>query len=288
VNRERHRTDPEELEILRADPAGNITIFVLSPVPDQKLRAAAVRALLADPELRAEQVGFVTPPMAGNSPPRDCWALEMMGGEFCGNAARSFGLYVAGQTGLEGRHTLMIRISGVKQPLPVSVDTVAGTAEVSMPGPLAAIVLENGGRRFPAYVFEGITHVIAADTEAGEGLIPALLDALKKTGSPEARRPPDALGVMFYDTERRFMRPLVWVRSSGTTVFESSCGSGSAALGVWALRNVQDGGEKLAIDQPGGIIEVQVEKQGGMVRRIVIGGPVSLSGPRRRPLLHAH
>jgi hypothetical protein len=162
-----------------------------------------------------------------------------------------------------------------------------------MPGLLAETALECGGRCFPAYVFEGITHVIAENMEGGVELIPLLLDKLEKyrlpddCHPPDAWHPPDALGVMFYDTERRFMRPLVWVRSSGTTIFESSCGSGSAALGVWALRNVRDGGEKLAIAQPGGTIEVQVVKQGGRVRRIVIGGPAGLSGPRRWSPLRA-
>ena len=72
-----------ELEIVRADPAGNITVFVLSPVEDRDERAAAVSALMADPALKAEQVGFVLQPLNVADP----WRLEMMGGEFCGNAA---------------------------------------------------------------------------------------------------------------------------------------------------------------------------------------------------------
>ncbi|GHV93773.1 diaminopimelate epimerase [Spirochaetia bacterium] len=253
-----------ELEIIRADPAGNITIFVLSPVEGREMRAAAAKALLADPALQAEQVGFVLPPDGGGH-----WRLEMMGGEFCGNAARNFGLYIAGQNGLKGKHTLMIEISGAGQPLPVYVDTEAGTAAVAMPGPLAETEIECAGRRFPVCVFEGITHVIAEDTEPDEELLHSLLGCFEHH--------PDALGVMFYDTKKRFMRPLVWVRATASTVFESSCGSGSAALGVWAARHLRDGGESLALAQPGGIIEVQVEKSEGSVRRLTIGGQVSLS-----------
>jgi diaminopimelate epimerase len=279
-----------ELEIVRADPAGNITIFVLSPVEGREMRAAAARALLADPSLKAEQVGFVLPPRALPLPSKASAArLEMMGGEFCGNAARSFGFFIAGQNGLTGKHTLMIEISGARQPLPVYVDTAAGTAAVVMPGPLAETEIECGGRRFPAYVFEGITHVIAEDTEPDEGLLRSLLGRFAESepqaaaGSlPEAWHHPDALGLMFYDTKKCFMRPLVWVRATASTMFESSCGSGSAALGVWAARHLCDGGESLALAQPGGIIEVQVEKSEGRVQRLTIGGQVNLSGVQCR------
>ena len=266
-----------ELEIVRADPAGNITIFMLSPVTGPEARAAAVKALLADPALQAEQVGFVLPPSGAGG----LWRLEMMGGEFCGNAARSFGLLIARETGLAGVHTLMIEISGMARPLPVRVDTAAGTAEVALPGPRAEITLAYQGRCFPAYVFEGITHVIAEDTEADAKLLPPLLDAINKCRLMDAGHRPEALGVMFYDTRSRFMRPLVWVRASGTTFFESSCGSGSAALGAWRLRLLRDGREQFDLAQPGGVIRVSIEKQDGAVRHISIGGKVVLDEPRR-------
>ena len=65
------------------DPAGNITAVVLNPVmPEQ--RAPLAQKILR--EGRAEQVGFAVPPKLGG----EC-RLEMMGGEFCGNAVRSYG-----------------------------------------------------------------------------------------------------------------------------------------------------------------------------------------------------
>jgi diaminopimelate epimerase len=266
-----------ELEIVRADPAGNITVFVLTALTNPAERVAAVRTLMADPVLKAEQVGFVIPAAADR-----LWRLEMMGGEFCGNAARSFGLLIAGQTGLSGRHTLMIEISGAARPLPVRVDTIAKTAEVAMPGPLGEASVEHAGRRFPAYVFEGITHVIAEDMEPHEGLIPALLDRLSEGNHPGAWRHPAALGVMFYDTRKRFMRPVVWVRASGTTVTESSCGSGSAALGVWMARDTANADACFDLAQPGGSITVRIEKQHNVVHHIFIGGKVTLDEPQRR------
>jgi diaminopimelate epimerase len=265
-----------EYEIISADPAGNITVFVLNPPADAAERAKAVQALLADRSLKAEQVGFVIKPRSGG-----LWRLEMMGGEFCGNAARSFGLLAARQSGICGRHTLMIETSGMAQPLSVHIDTEAQTAEADIAPPLAETLVEWKGRRFPAYIFEGISHIIAENVQPDEALARSLIGGLDKCRIGGSRQA-DAAGVMFYDSEKRFMRPVVWVRAAGTFLFESSCGSGSAALAVWAARNVADTETSLAIAQPGGVIETSVTKQAGKITRLSIGGRVTLGEIMRR------
>jgi diaminopimelate epimerase len=251
-------------EIVIADPAKNITVFVLSPVSGPEERAAAAKALLADPSLGAEQVGFVIPP----AKPSGLWRIEMMGGEFCGNAARSFGLYVARRQGLRGQVRMDIEISGMKTPVPVRVDVEAGLAEAAMPLPIAREFLPYKGVSLPVYVFEGITQVIAPDIKPSESAfyaIKALMDA---------DRLGDALGVMFWDSAAGMMTPAVYVYATESLVFESSCGSGSAALGIWAARDLPDGEERMALNQPGGVIEVRVNKRGGEVAGVSIGGPV--------------
>ena len=46
-----------KLNILRADPAGNITVFVLDPI-EKAQRAAIAEQIMAIPFLKAEQVGY--------------------------------------------------------------------------------------------------------------------------------------------------------------------------------------------------------------------------------------
>jgi hypothetical protein len=87
----------------------------------------------------------------------------------------------------------------------------------------------------------------------------------------------NAFGVMFYDTRRRFMRPVVWVRDAGPAAPESSCGSGSAAMAVWSARNLPDTDQRLDIDQPGGTIRTRVLKERGEILKLSIGGQVKLS-----------
>ena len=74
-----------KMRIRRADPAGNITIFVMDQA-ERKDYAAISRQLLVREDLGAEQVGFVEKNADGTT------HMQMMGGEFCGNACRACGL----------------------------------------------------------------------------------------------------------------------------------------------------------------------------------------------------
>ena len=298
------------MKILVANPAGNVTVFVLESVPGIDERRALAASIMADKGLGAEQVGFVITPMAdakgpmsGNNPGNNdgiddglhagLWHLEMSGGEFCGNAARAFALYAARVQGLEGQAKISVSVSGAEGPVQVEVDLANNRAFAEMPKPLAVGTLDfelhpakdcgkaaafytpAACRELPVVIFNGITHVIAPDIEPAEEVFHAIkfLVEQKFSGSP-------ALGVMFYDTESRIMRPLVHVRSVDTLVFESSCGSGSAALGVWLSRELGDGDHRFSISQPGGIIETLVKKKEGKITGISIGGMVELGEPR--------
>jgi diaminopimelate epimerase len=164
----------------------------------------------------------------------------------------------------------MISTSGIAEPVPVHIDTEAHTAEIVISGPVSPqtdVLWE--GRHFPVYEFEGITHIIAADVPANEQLVRSLIRRYTKICG--------ALGVMFYNSQNNFMRPAVWVRETDTLVFESSCGSGSAAVGVWAARDESDIELDIDLAQPGGTITVKVVKQAGNVTRLCIGGTVELT-----------
>jgi diaminopimelate epimerase len=231
---------------------------------------ALARAILADKSLKAEQVGFVSPPASGQS----LWHLEMSGGEFCGNAARCFGLYAARMQGLMGKANLSVSVSGAKESVRLEVDTEKSRAAAEMPKPLAMESVEYEGRFLPVLVFEGITHVIAPDLEGNSENFYDIKASVEKRLSA-----PAALGVMFYDTASRFMRPAVYVYAADSLIFEGSCGSGSAALGIWLSREITGGTACYAIAQRGGVIETEVVKKYGRVFRVTIGGEVKLGEP---------
>ena len=138
-----------KLRIVRADPAGNITLFVLTPV--EKAQCAAVAAeLMKIGELQVEQVGFVFP--NGH--------MEMEAGEFCGNASRAYGYLLARQQGLIGRHTMHLSVSGCDHPIAVTVDMDAGTSEAEMPLPRFVRPVNVDGTAGTLVHLGGIAHLV--------------------------------------------------------------------------------------------------------------------------------
>lgn len=249
------------MKLCYADPAGNITAMVQSPVaPGHRVRVS--KAILALG--RAEQVGFLTEPILGG----DC-RLEMMGGEFCGNAARSLGYLTALSRHKTGTHTLAVEISGAPAPVPVTADLDRGWAWANMPLPLRLIQTEVAGRSYPTVFCPGICHLMA-ERAPEEAFLTEALAALSAYH-------PEAAGVMFLEGDR--LTPAVYVRSTDSLVWESSCGSGSTAWGWYLAQTAPDGQQAYRFREPGGVIETAVTKQAGAVTRIFMGGPLSLSEP---------
>ena len=207
------------IKLIMADPAGNRTAIVRTPVPAAQ-RAQIAAKLLEIPGLRAEQAGFETAPRMGGA-----GRLEMMGGEFCGNAARSYG-YLLWQeqnraAGPQPAGSLRIEISGSAQPLEVDCDLAEGTSFAQMPLPEVVLYTPE---RCPMVVGEGITHVILQDVDPDEDLIRRLVEEYGDRW--------DAFGMMFLKGD--CLTPVVYVRGAGSLVYESSCGSGSLAC-AWYL-----------------------------------------------------
>ena len=246
------------LRVTAADPAGNVTLLVESPVPPSEYRTIASR-LLALPELRGEQVGFLTAPRMGGEV-----RLEMMGGEFCGNAARCAGLWQARKRGRDG--AVAVEMSGCSHPL--TVETGGGEAWAGMPLPRFAEEIRLGGADFTAVCFEGIVHLVGECPPLSPETIARLLpEAAERFHLPAA-------GVMFL--HGGLMRPAVYVRDTDTLVWERSCASGSTAVAWREARSAPDGLRRLDLKQPGGIIRTETVREGGQVRSIRIGGPVTL------------
>jgi diaminopimelate epimerase len=170
----------------------------------------------------------------------------------------------------------MIESSGADSPLPVQVDTEAGRAEAEIPGPRSINTLEFEGRTLPVCEFDGITHVIAEDLEPARETFFAIKTLYENAPARNSALRLDAFGVMFYNRKSGFMSPLVYVYATESLVFESSCGSGSAALASYKSRELADGEKRYEIRQPGGVIETRVVKRGGAIISAAIGGPVEM------------
>ncbi len=240
-----------EVNYVVMDPSGNVTILVETAVPAAD-RPAIANALMAR-ESAAEQVGFLSAASDADV------ALDMAGGEFCGNATMSAAVWQTRQTDRsEGR--LYVRASGAEAPVPVDLqrqEDGAYIASLAMPQP-RSVQKEPlpGGGEVPVVRFDGISHVIL-EQDLGKSA------AEKLVKEWAAHWGEDALGLLMLDLKRSRMTPLVYVPAADTLCWEHACGSGTAAVGAWLAR---ESGHPVALtlQQPGGLLTVAADPAGAL------------------------
>lgn len=249
------------LRFYKASPGGNATILVLDPVPEEQ-RAEIAGLLMDAGHLQAEQVGFLD---LAATPVR----LDMMGGEFCGNACRAAAAVMAREgMGLDGNGEELcgeLSVSGVRRPVRLRVlESHECWVEMPLPegfdGGMAELAPGMGLVPLP-----GITHLCV-----DENIHPFPEDFACAAAALRTRFGLDAeaVGCIWYGSSPA-IKPVVWVRSTRSTHYETGCGSGSLALALWLGR-----GQNLPMDlrvlQPSGS-EIGV--------RVKPGGPAWIFGP---------
>ena len=236
------------------DPTKNITALADTPTAPEDRPAAAARIMQEEPS--CEQVGFVD--FSGETP-----RLEMAGGEFCGNAAMSAAALYCANNGITAGETrrVTLAVSGAAKPVEVVVTAKDGAfaCTVRMPAPerIAEETLSLGGRKMtlPVVCCPGIAHIMVTEDE----LTPAEAQAAVKGWC--ATLGVQALGVMLLDENALSLRPLVYVPAADTLCWESSCASGTCAVGAYLAR--RSGREvTLTFSEPGGTLRVQTGPQG--------------------------
>ena len=254
-----------KLNILRADPAGNITVFVPDEVPKER-HGEIAKAILSLEALKAEQVAFRCRGAGG-----EMNRIEMSGGEFCGNASRAFGMLLAKERGLTGQCRVEIEISGCNAPVSVEVDTDAQTASAEMPLPVYV------GRRCVDGLTGTLVHLggialLVADVEPDRSFFDRAERVFAEFPALEA------YGVVFLTKDGR-MTPLIRVPAADSLVWEGSCGSGSIACAIAESEGTEGEFTKEYI-QPAGTIRATVVRVGGKPVSARIGGKVTLDVPQ--------
>ena len=252
-----------------ANPAGNITIFVVSPAERSEYQEIAKRLLAID-ELHGEQVGFIK---EGNR-------MEMCGLEFCGNASRSFALwYAQTRSGIDGKGKVTVDVSGADAPIDVEIDTRTSYTKIEMPMPKQVLNWrEVGSDGIDGILVDlgGIMHLVLWNVTVSEDLFNKYKNEINEKYNPPA------MGVMFVNKETLEMTPVVYVRDVDTTYFEGSCGSGSVATAVALSLEKAPGAHSFELTQPAGKIVASVVKGAETsasvagIEKVYIEGPVEL------------
>ena len=246
------------------DPTGNLTCLVTEPA-DPEDEAALTRELLR----QCEQVAYLVPPVK----PEAIAGIRLMGGEFCGNAAMAAACWlVKDETAPGTEKTLLLEVSGAEEPVLCTVRKTADGFEgtVHMPGIPEIEKKIIQGIPFTMVRLEGIVHLICEGGAFGKSEAEALLRQIAE------ELPDEAAGLLQWNSTAKQLIPLVYVRGSGSMVWEHGCGSGSAAVGAAeALRN----GERettVSVGQPGGVIRVTAAAENGKIASVSITGRVRL------------
>ena len=98
-----------ELKFIKTSPTENMTLLIETPVPREKHLEIAEK-LIAYGSVYAEQAGYIEEP----ENPAAAKRLQMMAGEFCGNASLSLAAVLAEEKGLAvGEETeIILEVSG--------------------------------------------------------------------------------------------------------------------------------------------------------------------------------
>lgn len=227
------------------NPTQNITVIVETPTEISMQPSVAERIMELEPT--AEQVGFVS----GEN-------LRMAGGEFCGNASMSAAVLLGRRLKAGESRTVELTVSGADGKVPVSItakgdESFTGTVNMPVPIDISDVMLEFNGKAItvPAVKFGGITHLIFEfDAEKT-----AIEKSVKKWCADIGA---DALGVMLLDIENSKLTPLVYVPNAGTMFWESSCASGTSAVGAY-LYSKNKCPIKYDFDEPGGVLTVETD-----------------------------
>ena len=245
------------------NPTGNLTALVTAwggTEDEGEITARLMR--------ESEQVAYLEPP----SEPGALARIRLMGGEFCGNAAMAAaGWLIRDRLHARQEMTVPIEVSGARGVLFCRIRGLESGFEgtVEMPEVLEIRRVEIDGIPMTEVRMEGITHLIREgrdplEKEKAEALLTAFAE---ESGAKAA-------GLMDRNPETGFMRPLVYVRASNTLVWETACGSGTAAVGALEAWRRGNGTAAAQVAQPGGILRAESAAAQGIVTEVRITGTV--------------
>ena len=261
-----------KIEYIKANPTENKTILVKTPVERKTQAAVASELLKADPD--AEQVGFLEPPESAEAAVR----LQMMGGEFCGNAAISAAAAIAEKEGIKAGETknILLEVSGAERPVECAVycDGKRYTGTVDMPLPDAAheLLLEYGGKVYKKFAvfLPGIVHIIFDSNDSFPDYRAFAEKAIKQWAGLFDE---EAVGLILLDEVKSEITPLVYVKSTDSLYWERGCGTGTAAAGVYSSYKNNES-VSFPVKQPGGTITAETVFKDNTVKRLKITGGV--------------
>ena len=296
--------DDEKIEYYLADPTGNITILVESFAPVENQPYIGKRLMEIEPS--CEQVGFLYMVDINRENPDDISKngeknaekvnikLRMSAGEFCGNATMSTAaLFFINSGYCDGDSAdILVDSSGVKDPVLVNITKNADEkfyiGRVKMPCPRGItkhiLTFEEENYELSIVDFGGINHIVMPYSDEAVGRFMAGANAEDENFRIKAENAVhkwlddlkvESLGLIFVDDNNIYvnqlkLNPLVYVPDCGTCYWESSCGSGTTAVGAYYFEKNGNVPVSFMARQPGGTLTIEVNDK----REYFLGGSI--------------
>ncbi|WP_246582816.1 diaminopimelate epimerase [Clostridium mobile] len=271
-----------KLHFVKINPVENMTVFVLDQVPRDEQMNVAIK-LMNYNSIYAEQVGFIEKANLYKEEKNKYLRLQMMGGEFCGNAARSLAALVVYNeypyfTKEMDKYIVDLEVSGAEDLIRCEVreteDSHVYTSNVYMPLPkeIKEFSVKGNDIVFSGIKveFSGITHFIVnrEQIKNREYFFKLLKSEMDNSDY-------DAFGIMYYDYKENYLEPLVYVKGTDSLVEERSCASGTSALGA-ALAYTRKCSVEEKVKQPGGELQVIADWKENKVIHVCLDGLVKI------------
>lgn len=266
-----------EIRFVKMNPAQNMTVLVESEV-ERGHHERVAQELMSYGSVFAEQVGFIEKPINQEALAR----LQMMGGEFCGNATMSLAAFLASEKHLPSDETaqILLESSGLDGLVAVSVRPEEGQVRcwLELPPPVAIsdVTLKSGDSLYQATMvdFDGIIHFVLPFEPVVEEDMRSWAEANLINWAKDYRA--EAVGLILFNQEKCSINPLVLVKPTATLIWERGCGSGSAAVGAVMAAKAQNFISS-EVSQPGGVISVTADYLKGRVSTITIGCSIKMA-----------
>lgn len=257
-----------EFQFVKVSPNENMTLLIESPVPRSQHLTVA-KALIAYGSVYAEQAGYIEKPENKDA----CARLQMMAGEFCGNATLSLGAYLFSkehpETGAE--KNFLLEVSGaddlINCHMKKETDGYLGQLSMPLPTKITAetYVLDGVSYELETVYLPGITHIIVPKALWGEKAREKAEHAAKTW---ESQISDEAFGILLFDEGELTLEPLVAVKNA-SLVWERGCGSGTTALGA-ALATKKQDSLSLGLKQPGGVMYIDADWKDGCLHSLTL------------------
>lgn len=261
-----------KIPFVKISPNENMTILIPMPIK-RNMQLEVGKKLMAYGNVYAEQVGFIE--TAQNADAR----LQMMAGEFCGNATLSLAAYLFDREyapiGTERTYTL--EVSGASGQIQCQMRKEAngyyGFMHMPLPKSIQKkeYVLDGIAYTLDTVDFGGIVHIVVPTAVWGNRAnVQAERAALCWQQSIDA----EAFGILLLDEEQSKMSALVCVKGA-SLVWERGCASGTAACGaVVAMRQKEC--VTLHLQQKGGCMSISAQYGENTITALRLGTQVRI------------